>query len=143
MQSVRRAFDVLFAVAQAEIPTTASTLATELDLPRPTVYRILDTLVARGVVTQGKSEKGYVLTPKLALLASGSRSTATLADVTLGAAVEREGGPLDLAPRASILAELAALLVLSVALQDRRGLTRDQYAQWHPGGALGTRARDG
>ncbi len=65
-----------------------------------------------------------------------------LAEVTIEAGVQREGGPLGLAPRGSILVELAALAALSAELQARRGLTREQYAQWHPAGALGTRARD-
>lgn len=36
---------------------------------------------------------------------------------------EQEGGPLNLAPRASILAETLVLQALSVLLQERRSLT--------------------
>jgi D-arabinose 5-phosphate isomerase GutQ len=74
---------------------------------------------------------------------SGSResSLALLADVVLYAGVDNEGGVLNLVPRASILAKLYVLCALSVALEARKGLTREQYAQWHPGGALGKLAR--
>lgn len=52
-----------------------------------------------------------------------------------------EGGPLNRAPRASILAENFVLQRLSVLLQANRGLDPKQYVMWHPGGTLG-RFRD-
>jgi D-arabinose 5-phosphate isomerase GutQ len=63
------------------------------------------------------------------------------ADVMLYAGVENEGGGLNLVPRASILAKIYVLCALSVALEAHKGLTREQYARWHPGGALGRLAR--
>ncbi|WP_101553294.1 SIS domain-containing protein [Anaerotruncus massiliensis (ex Togo et al. 2019)] len=48
-----------------------------------------------------------------------------------------EGGPLNRAPRASILAENFVLQRLSVLLQANRGLDPKQYVMWHPGGTLG------
>lgn len=48
-----------------------------------------------------------------------------------------EGGPLNRAPRASILAENFVLQRLSVLLQADRGLDPKQYVKWHPGGTLG------
>lgn len=62
-------------------------------------------------------------------------------DVVIPAHVSREGGPLGLAPRASVLVQVAALCALSVELQIRCGLSRDAYAARHPGGALGRTAR--
>jgi arabinose-5-phosphate isomerase len=59
------------------------------------------------------------------------------AEVTLLAGVRQEGGPLNRAPRASILAEIYVLQALSVFLQSVRGLTPQEYVRWHPGGALG------
>ena len=59
----------------------------------------------------------------------------------LYAGVDNEGGALNLAPRASILAENLVLCALSVALEARKGLTREQYARWHPGGVIGRLAR--
>jgi len=63
------------------------------------------------------------------------------AEVVLVANVQAEGGPLDLAPRASILAETLVLAALSVVLQDRKGLDEAEYQRRHPGGALGERTR--
>jgi arabinose-5-phosphate isomerase len=65
---------------------------------------------------------------------------AAAADVALDAAVRAEGGPLDLAPRASIVAETVVLAALSALVQERAGLTRAEYARRHPAGALGDRA---
>jgi DNA-binding IclR family transcriptional regulator len=45
MQSVNRALDVLFLLAQAGEPKPASEIAQELGLSRPTVYRIFETLI--------------------------------------------------------------------------------------------------
>lgn len=74
---------------------------------------------------------------------SGNRDSelARIADVLLDAGVENEGGELNLVPRASILAKIYVLCSLSVALEVHKGLTREQYARWHPGGALGRLAR--
>jgi DNA-binding IclR family transcriptional regulator len=79
MQSVTRAFDVLFAVAQAGTPPTVGVLARQLDLPRSTTGRMLDTLTACGVVAKTEPSKGYVVTPKLSLAAHANATTATLA----------------------------------------------------------------
>lgn len=67
---------------------------------------------------------------------------ARFADAHLTAAVSHEGGPLDRAPRASILAEVLVLQALSVVLQEERALTPQEYVLRHPGGALG-QLRDG
>jgi len=74
---------------------------------------------------------------------SGNPNSALAAasDVFLYAGVDNEGGALNLAPRASILAENLVLCALSVALEARKGLTREQYARWHPGGVIGKLAR--
>jgi arabinose-5-phosphate isomerase len=66
---------------------------------------------------------------------------AEAADVTLDAGVKEEGGPLGLAPRASVAAEMLVLAALGAVLQERRGLDRRAYAARHPAGALGKQAR--
>lgn len=63
------------------------------------------------------------------------------ADVVLDAGVGREGGPLDLAPRASVAAEVLILAALSAALQYEQGFSREDYYLRHPSGELGRRAR--
>jgi arabinose-5-phosphate isomerase len=64
---------------------------------------------------------------------------ARLADVHLDAAVEREACPLNLAPTASTTASLALGDALAVALLDARGFGPEDFANSHPGGALGRR----
>lgn len=58
-------------------------------------------------------------------------------ELHLYAGVDCEGGPLNRAPRLSILAETAVLQALSVILQAYHDITPQQYVSWHPGGALG------
>lgn len=62
---------------------------------------------------------------------------AKFADAHITAAITDEGGPLNRAPRASILAETLMLQGLSVVLQERRAITPQEYVMRHPGGALG------
>lgn len=71
-----------------------------------------------------------------------SSPLADAAEVTLDAGVKEEGGPLGLAPRASVAAEILVLSALGAVLQDRRGFDPKGYAARHPAGALGKRARD-
>jgi D-arabinose 5-phosphate isomerase GutQ len=58
-------------------------------------------------------------------------------DAFLFAGVKAEGGPLNRAPRNSVLAELLTLQALSVALQVENGWDPIQYVRCHPGGTLG------
>ena len=63
-------------------------------------------------------------------------------DAVLYAGVTAEGGPLNRAPRNSILAELLTLQALSVLLQTERAWDPVSYVRCHPGGKLGE-LRDG
>lgn len=58
-------------------------------------------------------------------------------DAFLYAGVGCEGGPMNRAPRNSILAEVLTLQALSVALQVESGQDPVSYVRCHPGGALG------
>lgn len=58
-------------------------------------------------------------------------------DAFLFAGVKAEGGPLNRAPRNSVLAELLTLQALSVALQAEKEWDPVRYVRCHPGGALG------
>lgn len=73
----------------------------------------------------------------IAVTGNENSSLAKLAEAHLFAGVAQEGGPLNRAPRASILAECFALQKLSVLLQSQYGLDPKQYVKWHPGGTLG------
>ncbi len=66
---------------------------------------------------------------------------ASVADELICVGVHNEGGQLNLVPRVSILAKIYVLCALTVVLESKKGLTREQYAKWHPGGALGRLAR--
>lgn len=58
-------------------------------------------------------------------------------DCHLFAGIENEGGPLNRAPRTSIMAETLVLQALSVVMQKNRDITPQEYVLRHPGGALG------
>ena len=76
------------------------------------------------------------------VIAITGRADSTLAresDVHLDARVEKEACPLNLAPTASTTATLALGDALAVALLEARGFASDDFAQHHPGGALGRR----
>ena len=76
------------------------------------------------------------------VIAITGRADSTLAreaDVHLDARVEKEACPLNLAPTASTTATLALGDALAVALLDARGFATGDFAQHHPGGALGRR----
>src|SRR3954469_14769625 len=76
------------------------------------------------------------------VIAITGRADSTLAreaDVHLDARVQKEACPLNLAPTASTTATLALGDALAMALLDTRGFKPDDFAQHHPGGALGRR----
>ena len=59
------------------------------------------------------------------------------AAVVLDAGVAREGGPLGLAPRASVAAEVLVLASLAAALERESGFSQADYHLRHPAGVLG------
>lgn len=60
-------------------------------------------------------------------------------DVVIDVGVKEEACPLGLAPTASTTATLAMGDALAVVLLDRRGFKEEDFACYHPGGALGKR----
>ena len=70
---------------------------------------------------------------------TGNRTSwlARESDAHLFAGVRQEGGPLNRAPRNSVLAEMFVLQALSAILQADVAQTPAQYVRRHPGGALG------
>jgi arabinose-5-phosphate isomerase len=78
----------------------------------------------------------------LPLIAMAGKSDSTLArsgDVFLDISVKEEACPLQLAPTASTTATLAMGDALAVALLLKRGFCEEDFALYHPGGALGKR----
>ncbi|PKP02123.1 MAG: D-arabinose 5-phosphate isomerase [Bacteroidetes bacterium HGW-Bacteroidetes-9] len=61
------------------------------------------------------------------------------ADLVINSTVEREACPNNLAPTASTTAQLVMGDSLAVALLECRGFTQEDFARYHPGGALGKR----
>lgn len=64
---------------------------------------------------------------------------ARASDVSLDVSVEEEACPMGLAPTASTTASLAMGDALAITLLNKRGLTEDDFATFHPGGNLGRR----
>ena len=58
-------------------------------------------------------------------------------DYVLNATVEREADPNNLAPTSSTTAQLVIGDALAVALIEKRGFKSEDFAKYHPGGALG------
>jgi len=78
----------------------------------------------------------------LPLIAMAGKSDSTLAragDVFLDISVKEEACPLQLAPTASTTATLAMGDALAVALLLERGFQEEDFALYHPAGALGKR----
>lgn len=75
----------------------------------------------------------------IAITGVSTSTLATLADVHLDAAVEKEACPLGLAPTSSTTAALALGDALAVALLKARGFSAQDFARSHPGGKLGRR----
>lgn len=59
------------------------------------------------------------------------------AKVVLDISVDREAGPLDLAPTASSTATLAMGDALAMTLLDEQDFREEDFARFHPGGSLG------
>lgn len=58
-------------------------------------------------------------------------------NAVLFAGVSEEGGPLNRAPRNSVIVEMLVIMALSTALQAECGQTPREYVRCHPGGKLG------
>ena len=75
----------------------------------------------------------------IAMTGNPSSSLARYSDVVLNIAVKQEGCPLGLAPMASTTATLVMGDALAACLIVRRGFKKEDFAFFHPGGALGRR----
>ncbi|MBR1656951.1 MAG: KpsF/GutQ family sugar-phosphate isomerase [Synergistaceae bacterium] len=82
----------------------------------------------------------------IAVTGSMSSPLAQNSDIVINAHVESEGDPLQLAPMSSTTLELVLGDALAAIVTILRGLKREDFALFHPGGSLGrkllTRVRD-
>jgi arabinose-5-phosphate isomerase len=79
----------------------------------------------------------HIGTPIIALVGQGDSPLGKHAAVTLSIGKVIEACPLGLAPSASTTALLALGDALALTVQQQRHFTKEQYARFHPGGALG------
>jgi arabinose-5-phosphate isomerase len=77
--------------------------------------------------------------PLIAMVGEPASTLGKMSDVILDVSVEREACPMGLAPTCSTTAALAMGDALAVALLEERGFGPEQFAFFHPGGALGRR----
>jgi IclR family transcriptional regulator, mhp operon transcriptional activator len=82
IEPIRRAFSVLQALNRRR-STTLVVLAAETGLPRPTVVRLLHTLIALGYASRVSREAGYRLTDQVLALAGGVRFIDHLVDAAI------------------------------------------------------------
>lgn len=73
----------------------------------------------------------------VAVTAHATSSLAELCDATLLYTVEKEACPLDLAPTASTTAAMAIGDAVAMVLLELNAISREDFAKFHPGGALG------
>lgn len=77
--------------------------------------------------------------PLIGMTGKTQSTLARQSDVILNIAVRQEACPLGLAPTASTTATLALGDTLAVVLLERRGFSEEDFAMFHPAGALGKR----
>jgi arabinose-5-phosphate isomerase len=75
--------------------------------------------------------------PLIALVSQKDSFLAKQADFILHAYAPQEADPLGLAPTTSTTAALALGDALAICLLELRGFTKQDFARYHPGGALG------
>lgn len=101
--------------------------------------------IALCISNSGNSPEIKVLTPMLktqgnlliAMVGNLESYLARHADLIINATVEKEASPGNLAPTASTTAQLVMGDALAMALLECRGFTAQDFARYHPGGALG------
>ena len=77
--------------------------------------------------------------PVIAMTGNQDSLLAKYADCRIDVGVSREADPMNLAPTSSATAQLVMGDALAVALMRKRNFQPSDFAQFHPGGALGRR----
>ena len=102
-----------------------------------------DTLLA--ISSSGESEELTKILPHIKrfdipLIGLSSQKTSSLgrySDVFLDISVDKEACPLNTAPTTSTTLTMALGDALAVALMEKRGFKKEDFASFHPGGSLG------
>jgi arabinose-5-phosphate isomerase len=100
-----------------------------------------------GISNSGESDELNVIlplikrmgTPMVAITGGLQSTLARHADAVLDSSVAKEACPLNLAPTASTIAQMAMGDALAVVLLEARGFKAEDFARSHPGGSLGRR----
>lgn len=103
--------------------------------------------VILAISNSGETDEIVALLPtfkrmNLRLICLTGKSNSTLSgnsDVSLDVSVKEEACPMNLVPTASTTVTLAMGDALAIALLEKRGFKEDDFALFHPGGALGRR----
>jgi len=80
--------------------------------------------------------------PQIMLVGDMDSLLAARSSAAIDTSVILEACPLNLAPTASTTAQMAVGDALAVVLMEVKGFTPEQYAEHHPGGALGRRLQN-
>ena len=73
----------------------------------------------------------------IAMTGNAASTVAKAASIILNVQVSREACPLELAPTSSTTVMMALGDALAMVLLDARGVTKDDFARYHPSGSLG------
>lgn len=76
MNSIEKGLFVLESLTEFDFPVSLKVLTQRTRLPKPTLYRILQTLVRTEYVTQESTQGHYAISPKLAEIGSSQRYAA-------------------------------------------------------------------
>ncbi|MDK2980795.1 MAG: arabinose-5-phosphate isomerase [Chloroflexota bacterium] len=102
------------------------------------------------ISNSGETDEVLALLPRIHAVGAKSisivgkphSSLAKGCDVGLSTAFQQEAGPLKFAGSSSALLAMALCDALAMAVAHARGLTAEDYAQHHPGGAVGKQLRE-
>ena len=102
------------------------------------------------ISNSGETEEVLALLPRIrgvgakriAVVGKPNSSLADGCDVTLSTEFQKEAGPLKFAGSSSALLAMALCDALAMAVAHVRGLTAEDYAHHHPGGAVGKQLRE-
>lgn len=75
--------------------------------------------------------------PVIGLTSNPASTLGTLSDIVVSIAVPREASPFGMVPTASTTATLALCDAIAVCLFEARGFRKEDFALYHPGGAIG------